>query len=90
MIAEMKQVVRRYPEIGIVHFQDDVFFSTSNFPDGMQPILRALPLTALNDSLRAVVNEGASVRDVARPLLVLSIWAAASYAAALKLFRWLP
>ncbi len=67
-----------------------VFFSTSNFPDGMQPILRALPLTALNDSLRAVVNEGASVRDVARPLLVLSIWAAASYAAALKLFRWLP
>jgi ABC-2 type transport system permease protein len=65
-----------------------VFFSTSNFPDRMQPLLRALPLTALNDSLRAVANEGAALRDVARPILVLAIWAALSYAAALKLFRW--
>lgn len=30
LVAEVKQVVRRYPEIGIIHFQDDVFFSTSN------------------------------------------------------------
>jgi radical SAM superfamily enzyme YgiQ (UPF0313 family) len=29
MIAEIRSVARRYPEIGIVHFQDDVFFSTS-------------------------------------------------------------
>jgi anaerobic magnesium-protoporphyrin IX monomethyl ester cyclase len=30
MVAEMKEVVRARPEIGLVHFQDDVFFSTSN------------------------------------------------------------
>ncbi len=30
MVAEIKEVVRRFPEIGLVHFQDDVFFSTSN------------------------------------------------------------
>lgn len=65
-----------------------VFFSTSNFPDAIQPLLRALPLTALNDALRAVVNEGAEVTDIGRPLLVLSAWAAFSYAAALKVFRW--
>lgn len=65
-----------------------VFFSTSNFPDGMQPILRALPLTALNDSLRAVAGDGASLREVARPVFVLAAWGAASYAGALKLFRW--
>jgi len=29
MIGEIKQIMRRYPEIGIIHFQDDVFFSTS-------------------------------------------------------------
>jgi anaerobic magnesium-protoporphyrin IX monomethyl ester cyclase len=29
MIGEIRSVVRRYPEIGLVHFQDDVFFSTS-------------------------------------------------------------
>jgi len=30
MVAEIRAVVSRYPEIGLVHFQDDVFFSTSN------------------------------------------------------------
>jgi len=29
MVGEIKQVMRRYPEVGIIHFQDDVFFSTS-------------------------------------------------------------
>ncbi len=29
MVGEIKQVMRRCPEIGIIHFQDDVFFSTS-------------------------------------------------------------
>jgi len=65
-----------------------VFFSSSNFPDAMQPALRALPLTALNDALRAVVNEGAGVAALARPILVLSVCGVASFAAALKLFRW--
>jgi ABC-2 type transport system permease protein len=65
-----------------------VFFSSSNFPDAMQPALRLLPLTALNDALRAVVNEGAGVTDLVRPILVLSVCAVVSFAAALKLFRW--
>ncbi len=29
MVGEIKHVVKHLPEIGIVHFQDDVFFSTS-------------------------------------------------------------
>ena len=66
-----------------------VFFSTSNFPESTQPFLRALPLTALNDSLRAVANDGAGIGDIGAPLLVLAAWAAVSYAGALKLFRWL-
>jgi ABC-type multidrug transport system permease subunit len=66
-----------------------VFFSTSNFPESTQPFLRALPLTALNDSLRAVANDGATIGDIGAPLLVLAAWAAVSYAGALKLFRWL-
>jgi ABC-type multidrug transport system permease subunit len=65
-----------------------VFFSTSNFPDALQPALRALPLTALNDGLRAVINEGAGLRDCASPILVLTAWGALSFAAALRLFRW--
>jgi ABC-2 type transport system permease protein len=65
-----------------------VFFSSSNFPDAMQPVLRALPLTALNDSLRGVINEGAGVTALARPILILAVCSVVSFAAALKLFRW--
>jgi ABC-type multidrug transport system permease subunit len=65
-----------------------VFFSTSNFPDAMQPFLRALPLTALNDALRAVTNEGAGLRQLGLGMVVLAGWALASFAAALRMFRW--
>jgi ABC-2 type transport system permease protein len=65
-----------------------VFFASTNFPDVMQPFIQALPLTALVDALRAVVNEGASPADVASEIGVLTLWGAVSFAAALKLFRW--
>jgi len=66
-----------------------VFFSASNFPQAMQPYLRALPLTALNDALRAIVNEGADAATLTRPLLILVGCAVVSFAAALRVFRWL-
>jgi ABC-type multidrug transport system permease subunit len=65
-----------------------VFFSSENFPDAMQPAIRVLPLTALNDALRAVMNEGAGIAALARPTIVLALWGAISFAIALKLFRW--
>jgi len=67
-----------------------VFFSTSNFPDFLQPYLRILPLTALNDGLRAVTSEGAGIGNatVTFALVVLCVWGLASFAAALKMFRW--
>ncbi len=65
-----------------------VFFATTNFPDAMQPYLRLLPLTAINDALRNVANQGGGVRDIGGPLLVLAAWGVASFAAALRIFRW--
>ncbi len=65
-----------------------VFFSTSRFPDAVQPAIRALPLTALNDALRAVMVDGASVVSQAPQLLVLVLWGAASFVVALRIFRW--
>ncbi len=65
-----------------------VFFSAANFPDALQPAVRALPLTVLNDALRAVVNEGVGVDGMVRPLCTLAAWAAVSFGIALKIFRW--
>jgi ABC-2 type transport system permease protein len=65
-----------------------VFFSAENFPEAMQPAIRALPLTALNDGLRAVMNEGAGLLAVAPQAALLGGVAAVSFALALRFFRW--
>jgi ABC-2 type transport system permease protein len=65
-----------------------VFFASSNFPDLAQPFIRALPLTALNDALRAVMLEGRGVAGVAREIAVLGVWGVGSFLLAIRLFRW--
>jgi ABC-type multidrug transport system permease subunit len=65
-----------------------IFFSTDRFPPAMQPFVHALPLTALNDALRAVMLEGAGLGLLLPELGVLSAWGIVSFALALKLFRW--
>ncbi|MGD0484340.1 MAG: ABC transporter permease [Gemmatimonadales bacterium] len=65
------------------------FFSAANFPDVMQPFIKALPLTALNDALRAVMLDGTGLAALALPLAVLVAWMVVSFGVALKIFRWL-
>ena len=65
-----------------------VFFSADRFPKKAQPIIRALPLTAVNDALRAVMLEGSRAPAVALQIAILVAWGAASFAAALRIFRW--
>jgi ABC-type multidrug transport system permease subunit len=65
-----------------------VFFASSNFPDVMQPFIQSLPLTALNDALRAIVNDGATLASQWRELVVLAVWMSVSFVLALRLFRW--
>jgi ABC-type polysaccharide/polyol phosphate export permease len=65
-----------------------VFFSSSNFPNVVQPVIKLLPLTAVNDALRANMLEGASLAGVSGQLLVVAGWLVLSFVAALKLFRW--
>jgi ABC-2 type transport system permease protein len=64
------------------------FFSASHFPAVMQPFVRALPLTAVNDALRANMLQGASITAVGPQLAVIAAWILICYGAALKLFRW--
>jgi ABC-2 type transport system permease protein len=65
-----------------------VFFSYERFPDMVKPLIRALPLTALNDALRAVMNDAAPLGQIAVPMVVLMAWGAVSFAIALRIFRW--
>ena len=65
-----------------------VFFASSRFPAVIQPFVQALPLTAVNDALRANMLEGAGLGAVAGELGILVAWATGTFALALRLFRW--
>jgi ABC-2 type transport system permease protein len=64
------------------------FFSYARFPDAMQPFVRALPLTALNDALRAVMIDGSPLARLGTPLAIVTAWGCASFVVALGIFRW--
>jgi ABC-type multidrug transport system permease subunit len=64
------------------------FFSYERFPAAVQPAIRALPLTALNDALRAVMNDGAPLVASWPELAVLLVWGGVSFVVAVKIFRW--
>ena len=65
-----------------------IFFSYERFPDAVKPVIRALPLTLLNDALRAVINDAAGVTTLLPYLLGLAAWGILSFVVGLKIFRW--
>jgi len=65
-----------------------VFFSYERFPAVILPLIKALPLTALNDALRATILEGAPLAAQAGRLLILVLWGGISFVLAIRLFRW--
>lgn len=64
------------------------FFSSERFPQVLQPFIKALPLTALNSTLRSVMNEGAALSSNWIPISVLLAWCVISFVVALKIFKW--
>jgi ABC-type multidrug transport system permease subunit len=65
-----------------------VFFSAAHFPDAMQPLIQALPLTAMNNALRAVMLDGASLFGIFGSLGIVLGWGAVSFTLAVVVFRW--
>ena len=65
-----------------------VFFSSANFPAAVQPLIQALPLTALIDALRMVILDGATLDAVMWKMAVLASWGIVPFFLALRLFSW--
>src|SRR3954465_9689559 len=65
-----------------------VFFSSENFPRVIQPVIKALPLTATNDALRASMLRGVELPGLWPQFAVLTTWMVVSFAIALRIFRW--
>jgi ABC-type multidrug transport system permease subunit len=65
-----------------------IFFSASRFPALIQPLVRALPLTAGIDAIRGNMLQGLSLGQLAAPLGILLAWFMIPFAVSLRIFRW--
>jgi len=64
------------------------FFPITVFPTWLQPICKVLPLTYLNEAMRKVAFEGASLAEVSSNILILGIWGVGVYVIASRVFKW--
>lgn len=65
-----------------------IFFSYERFPEVLHFWIRLLPLTALNDLLRAMMLDGRGLIEHPFELAVQLAWGAIGFLLGLKLFRW--
>jgi len=65
-----------------------VFFSATRFPAAIQPLVRALPLTAAIDALRGNMLQGMNLGQLLAPVGILLAWFVAPFAISLRIFRW--
>src|SRR6185437_2440331 len=65
-----------------------IFFSADRFPGVVQPFIRALPLTAVIDALRANMLQGTGFTQLHWQLAVMAAWFVIPFFLALRLFRW--
>ncbi|MGP8176166.1 MAG: ABC transporter permease [Terracidiphilus sp.] len=65
-----------------------VFFSASRFPAVIQPLVRALPLTAAIDAMRGNMLQGMNLGQMIVPVGILLAWFVAPFAVSLRIFRW--
>ncbi|MGA3047727.1 MAG: ABC transporter permease [Terracidiphilus sp.] len=65
-----------------------IFFSASRFPTIIQPVVRALPLTAAIDALRGNMLQGVNLGQEAIPVAILVAWAVIPFAISVRIFRW--
>ena len=89
-VARNQHVIPIYANLFMFpqYFLSGTFFSRDALPAFLQPVLKALPLTALNDSMRKVAFEGASLVTCWPEILILGAWGVVVYAATVKVFRW--
>jgi len=71
-----------------MYLTSGVFFSADRFPASVQPVLQVLPLTVLNDGIRAIMNDGGGWSSILYPSVVLAAWGSICFLLALRLFRW--
>jgi len=69
-------------------FLSGVFFPRDAMPPFLASITQFMPLTYVNEALRAVVNDGKSLTALGPQLLGMGVWAIITFVLAVRLFKW--
>jgi hypothetical protein len=63
-------------------------YAPARFPAMIQPVVRALPLTAAIDALRGNMLQGMTLRHLTTQMAILLTWLVVAFAISLRIFRW--
>jgi ABC-2 type transport system permease protein len=72
----------------LLMFLGGLFFPVNIMPDFLKAIANILPATNLNDAMRMIIIQGATIGDVWKQLLIVVGWTAGCLVLAIKYFRW--
>jgi len=89
-VAKNQNVIPVYANLFMFpqYFLSGTFFSRAGLPQSIQPVLKYLPLTALNDAMRKVSFEGLHLWHVWSEMAILAVWCVVIYIIAAKVFKW--
>ena len=89
-LAKSQHVIPVYANLFMFpqFFLSGTFFPKTLLPAFLQPALKFIPLTAMNDAMRKISFEGAHIWEVGSELAILLGWAVVAYALAVKTFKW--
>jgi ABC-2 type transport system permease protein len=89
-VARNQNVIPIYANLFMFpqYFLSGTFFPKTILPQSIHWLIEALPLTALNDSLRKVAFEGLHLNDCWKQIGILGAWGIVIHTLAIWVFRW--
>ena len=69
-------------------FLSEVWFSLEGAPDWVKWLAKLFPLTHINNAVRKVMNDGATLADVSADILILALLTVVSLVLGARLFTW--
>jgi ABC-2 type transport system permease protein len=64
------------------------FFSVASMPAFIEPLIKILPLTYVNDALRQIMVSGTPLHSMTTDIAVLAAWAVVCLGITIRFFKW--
>jgi ABC-2 type transport system permease protein len=69
-------------------FLSGTFFEVKNMPGFIEPVVKVLPLTYLNDALRQIMVDGSPLHSMTTDIAVQIGWAVVCLGVTIRYFQW--